>query len=68
VRHLVEPERLRKKYFRKIYFYGGESRGRSYSSQAARCIAGVPTFAMRQFCQKIAGPNQSSKRGGCWVS
>ena len=54
VGHVIEQERVRKRYFRKIYFYGGQSRGRGYTAQSARRIVGIPTFAFRQFCQKIA--------------
>lgn len=53
VGHVIEQERIRKQYFRKVYFYGGQSRGRSYLSYSVKQVAGVPTFAVRQFCEKI---------------
>jgi glucosyl-dolichyl phosphate glucuronosyltransferase len=52
MRHVLEPERLRKAYFRKIYFYGGRSRGQIYVPGSGRCLVGVPLFSVRQLVQK----------------
>lgn len=54
VKHVVEPERLRKHYFRKLYYYGGRSSGHRYETDSARKVAGIPVFAFRQLCQKVA--------------
>ena len=68
VSHVLEPERLQKAYFRKIYFYGGRSRGLIYGPGGGRRIAGVPLFSIRQLLQKsfasissaiAEGPSQS---------
>lgn len=68
VGHVLEPERLRKAYFRKIYFYGGRTRGLIYAPSSGRRIVGVPLFSVRQLLQKVLsslssaiseGPSQS---------
>jgi len=64
VRHLIEPDRVRKKYFRKIYFYGGRSEGKSYATTPARRIGGVPFFAVRQFGEKLTSLVRSSWNEG----
>lgn len=52
VNHVLEPERLRKAYFRKVYFYGGHSRGLLFAPASGRRFAGVPLFSIRQLLQK----------------
>jgi glycosyltransferase involved in cell wall biosynthesis len=47
MRHAVEPERVRKTYFRKLYYYGGQVHGQQISG-AARQLFGVPVFGIRQ--------------------
>jgi glucosyl-dolichyl phosphate glucuronosyltransferase len=52
VNHVLEPERLRKAYFRKVYFHGGQSRGLLFSPGPGRRFIGVPLFSVRQLLQK----------------
>jgi glycosyltransferase involved in cell wall biosynthesis len=63
VRHLVEVERLRKAYFRKLYFFGGQTSSRSYSPPAAKRILRVPVFVFRQLAHKIAASVRSRMAG-----
>jgi len=53
VSHALEPERLRKAYFRKIYYYGGRSHGQAHEPCAGRRIGAVPLFSIRQLMQKV---------------
>jgi glycosyltransferase involved in cell wall biosynthesis len=53
VSHALESERLRKAYFRKIYYYGGRSQGELYAPGAGRRIGGIPLFSVRQLLQKV---------------
>ena len=68
VSHLLDSNRLRKAYFRKIYFYGGRTRGLIYVPGPGWRIVGVPLFSVRQLFQKALawlsaaiaeGPSQS---------
>ena len=52
VNHVLEPERLCKAYFRKIYFHGGQSRGLTFVSGSGYRLIGVPLFSIRQLLQK----------------
>jgi glucosyl-dolichyl phosphate glucuronosyltransferase len=51
--HALETERLRKTYFRKIYYYGGRSQGELYEPSLGRRIGGIPLFSVRQLLQKV---------------
>jgi GT2 family glycosyltransferase len=53
VRHLVEPRRLKKSYFREIYLLGGRTSSRSFTTRPGRRIAGVPLFLFRQALDKF---------------
>jgi glycosyltransferase involved in cell wall biosynthesis len=53
VRHALESDRLRKGYFRKIYYYGGRSHGEFHAYGVGRRIAGIPLFSLRQLLQKV---------------
>jgi len=66
--HALESERLRKGYFRKVYYYGGRSQGELHAPGTGRRIGGVPLFSLRQLLQKVfaslssaiaEGPSQS---------
>ena len=48
VHHAVEPERVRKGYFRKLYYYGGQVHGRRDDMKHVRCLFGIPLFGIRQ--------------------
>ncbi len=53
VLHIVEPERLRKSYFRRLYFYGGQVHGLRYKNLQARKLIGVPLFGIRQLVSSV---------------
>jgi len=54
VLHVVEEERLRKSYFRKLYYYGGVIDGQQYRNPNARLLAGVPLFAYPQMLRSLS--------------
>ena len=64
VGHALEPERLRKAYFRKIYYYGGRSHGQIHTPGAARRIGGIPLFSVRQLLQKVCASLSSAVSEG----
>jgi glycosyltransferase involved in cell wall biosynthesis len=53
VLHILEPERVRKNYFRRLYFYGGQVYGLKYNNLKARMLIGVPLFGIRQLAASV---------------
>jgi len=48
VQHLIEPERLHKTYFRKLYYYGGQVHGQQYDKGRCAQLCGIPLFGFRK--------------------
>ena len=54
VYHVIGPEKLQKKYFRRLHFRAGEQRALNESGEYKRTIYGIPLFVFPQLLRSIA--------------
>lgn len=62
--HVVDKNRLRKSYFRKLHFNEGRIRGRRQEIKSEKRICGVPTFLVPQLFRSIKSFLMSGLRLG----
>lgn len=53
VDHLVEEYKMKKSYFRRLHYYEGLYRGKTYDGMIKRHIYGIPLFVFSQFFRSI---------------
>lgn len=53
VYHVIQPERLKKSYFRRLHLLEGEVRGRDIGTYDGRNLCGIPLFIFPQFLRSI---------------
>jgi glucosyl-dolichyl phosphate glucuronosyltransferase len=51
--HIIEKNRLKKFYFRKLHFYEGKLSGQTYNIVTGKKIVGVPLFVFRQLIRSV---------------
>lgn len=68
VLHAIDKERLRKSYFRRLYYYGGLVDGQQYRNPNARLLVGVPLFAFTQLFRSWATVMRGFLRDGIHAS